>query len=162
MLYLDDNGPNRQAFQAAFRKEFKILLASTANEALRLLGEHTVHVLIADQRMPDMPGTEFLSRVQKGENLPLLDHRALAATHLHKSSPLDRHDLGPLYRLDDPTAVNELRYRRERRSPDFYEWRPAIVKIVCTPTQAQNHGEDCNGTQSLLYGRWHRHSPCPG
>lgn len=64
VLYLDDNGSNRQAFQAAFRKEFKVILAATANEALRSLAEHTVHVLIADQRMPDMSGSQVLRLVR--------------------------------------------------------------------------------------------------
>lgn len=65
VLYLDDNAPNRQAFHAAFRKEFKVLLAKNAQEAWQLLGTNQVHVLIADQRMPDMAGSEVLRLVRE-------------------------------------------------------------------------------------------------
>lgn len=65
VLYLDDSASNRQAFQAAFRKEFKLLLASTAQEAMQLMAESPVHVLIADQRMPGIPGSEVLRLVRE-------------------------------------------------------------------------------------------------
>lgn len=65
VLYLDDNALNRQAFQAAFRTEFMVLLAATAEEAMRILAENDVHVIIADQRMPGMPGTEVLRSVRE-------------------------------------------------------------------------------------------------
>ncbi len=65
VLYLDDSAPNRQAFQAAFRTEFKVLLAATAAEAMRNLAENTVHVIIADQRMPGISGTEVLRSVRE-------------------------------------------------------------------------------------------------
>jgi response regulator RpfG family c-di-GMP phosphodiesterase len=65
VLYLDDSAPNRQAFQAAFRKEFKVLLAATAEEAMNLLAKDLVHVLIADQRMPGLPGSEVLRLVKQ-------------------------------------------------------------------------------------------------
>lgn len=64
VLYLDDNAPNRQAFQAAFRKEFKVLLATTAEEAMEVLANNTVHVLITDQRMPGTSGSEVLRWVR--------------------------------------------------------------------------------------------------
>jgi response regulator RpfG family c-di-GMP phosphodiesterase len=65
VLYLDDSAPNRQAFQAAFRREFKVLLATTAEEAMKILAETKVHVLIADQRMPGMSGSEVLRLVRE-------------------------------------------------------------------------------------------------
>ncbi len=64
VLYLDDSAANRQAFQAAFRKEFKVFLADCPAEALKILAENEVHVLIADQRMPGMSGTEVLRLVR--------------------------------------------------------------------------------------------------
>ena len=65
VLYLDDNAPNRQAFHAAFRREFKVLLATTAEEAWQLLASNAVHVFIADQRMPDVSGSEILRQVRE-------------------------------------------------------------------------------------------------
>lgn len=64
VLYLDDSHANRQAFQAAFRKEFNVFLASTPEEAMRLLSENRIHVILADQRMPGMSGSEVLRLVR--------------------------------------------------------------------------------------------------
>lgn len=65
VLYLDDENGNRQAFQAAFRRDFRVLVAGTVEEAWRLLGSADVHVLIADQRMPGMSGSTFLALVRR-------------------------------------------------------------------------------------------------
>lgn len=65
VLYIDDEAANRQVFAAAFRKEFKVLAASSLEEALRLMGSHEVHVVISDQRMPGMEGCEVLRRIRE-------------------------------------------------------------------------------------------------
>lgn len=77
VLYLDDNAPNRQAFLAAFRREFKVLLAADLEEAWQLLGSQPVHVLIADQRMPDTRGSEVLRLVR--ERYPLVRRMLVTA-----------------------------------------------------------------------------------
>lgn len=65
VVYLDDEPGNRQAFEAAFRKDFKVLCAATLEEAWSLLKENRVHVLITDQRMPGMKGSELLALVRQ-------------------------------------------------------------------------------------------------
>lgn len=65
VLYVDDEPGNLQAFMASFRKNFKVLLATTAQEALDLLNSHEVHVVMADQRMPGTLGTELLRLVKE-------------------------------------------------------------------------------------------------
>jgi len=65
VLYVDDDAPNRQAFQAAFRRDMDILLAGTSLEALDLLSKHQVHVIITDQRMPLTQGHELLRLVRE-------------------------------------------------------------------------------------------------
>lgn len=64
VLYVDDEASNLQAFMAAFRKNFKVLLAGSLQEAWDLLSKHDVHVVMADQRMPGTLGTELLSLVR--------------------------------------------------------------------------------------------------
>ena len=53
-----------------FGERFRILRASSGAEALKLLGElrtrgDQIAMLIADQRMPGMPGTEYLVQARK-------------------------------------------------------------------------------------------------
>lgn len=63
ILYVDDEAQNLVSFKATFRREYEILTARSGEEGLRLLKAHTVHLIITDQRMPGMTGTDFLKRV---------------------------------------------------------------------------------------------------
>ncbi|MFN3311219.1 MAG: response regulator, partial [Thermomonas sp.] len=46
------------------RDGYRLLTASSVNEAFDLLARNEVQVVVSDQRMPDMSGTEFLGRVR--------------------------------------------------------------------------------------------------
>ncbi len=62
VLYVDDEENNLIAFKASFRRYFKIFTALSGSEATKILDENEIHVLITDQRMPGMLGTELLSQ----------------------------------------------------------------------------------------------------
>ena len=64
VLYVDDEPDNLRVFQLAFKREFKILTATSAEEGLQILNENPVAVVLSDQRMPGVTGVEFLSRVR--------------------------------------------------------------------------------------------------
>jgi CheY-like chemotaxis protein len=63
MLVVDDEPDNLDLLYRTFRRDFQILRAASGKEALAVLAEEgEVAVIISDQRMPEMKGTEFLSR----------------------------------------------------------------------------------------------------
>src|SRR5690554_2234012 len=63
ILYVDDEVNNLQAFRATFRRDYKILLAESAKEGRKLLGEEEINIIITDQRMPEETGVEFLESI---------------------------------------------------------------------------------------------------
>ncbi|MEN2280948.1 response regulator [Algoriphagus sp. SE2] len=63
ILYVDDEENNLQAFKATFRRDYKIFLAISANEARELLKNEEVDIIITDQRMPQETGVEFLESI---------------------------------------------------------------------------------------------------
>jgi len=63
VLYVDDLPMNLKLFEAAFKKDYHIILTETPADALRILEEQEVQVLVSDQRMPEMTGTELLELV---------------------------------------------------------------------------------------------------
>lgn len=63
VLYVDDLPMNLKLFEAAFRKDFDILLTESPREALNILENREIQVLVSDQRMPEMIGTELLEIV---------------------------------------------------------------------------------------------------
>ena len=62
ILVVDDEPDNLDLLYRTFRREFRVLKASSGPEALQLLKQQDdIAVIISDQRMPSMSGTEFLS-----------------------------------------------------------------------------------------------------
>lgn len=67
ILCVDDEGNILSALKRSLRKEkYKLLLASNGAEGLKVLSENEVQLVMSDQRMPGMDGTEFLSKVREG------------------------------------------------------------------------------------------------
>ncbi|WP_353932151.1 response regulator [Okeanomitos corallinicola TIOX110] len=63
ILVVDDEPDNLDLLYRTFRRDFNVLKAESGVTALELLEEEgEVAVIISDQRMPEMKGTEFLSR----------------------------------------------------------------------------------------------------
>ncbi|MFZ6722614.1 EAL domain-containing protein [Undibacterium sp. Ji49W] len=66
LLLVDDEAGILSSLSRLFRREnYHILVASGAEEALALLALHPVGVILTDQRMPGMTGTELLARARK-------------------------------------------------------------------------------------------------
>ncbi|WP_298576794.1 EAL domain-containing protein [uncultured Luteimonas sp.] len=66
LLLLDDEENMLRSLVRLFRRDgYKVLTANTVREALDLLASNTVQVIVSDQRMPDMSGTEFLAKVRE-------------------------------------------------------------------------------------------------
>ena len=63
ILVVDDEPDNLDLLYRTFRRDFQVLKASSGMDALSVLTtEGEVAVIISDQRMPEMKGTEFLSK----------------------------------------------------------------------------------------------------
>ncbi len=63
MLVVDDEPDNLDLLYRTFRRDFNVLRAESGIAALEVLAtEGEVAVIISDQRMPEMKGTEFLSK----------------------------------------------------------------------------------------------------
>ena len=63
ILYVDDEENNLYSFKATFRMKYKVLIALSGDEALEIMKAKPVHIIITDQRMPNMTGVEFLEKV---------------------------------------------------------------------------------------------------
>jgi diguanylate cyclase (GGDEF)-like protein/PAS domain S-box-containing protein len=65
LLLVDDEPGAAYALARLFRREgYRILVAHSGHEALDMLATQEVQVIVSDQRMGDMPGTEFLARAR--------------------------------------------------------------------------------------------------
>ncbi len=66
ILVVDDEADTLSALHRLFRRDnYRVLTASSPAEAFELLALYRVQVVLCDQRMPVMSGTEFLSKVKE-------------------------------------------------------------------------------------------------
>lgn len=66
LLLVDDEENVLRALQRVFRRDgYRVLSASRVQEAFELLASNEVQVIVSDQRMNDVSGTEFLGRVKE-------------------------------------------------------------------------------------------------
>jgi response regulator RpfG family c-di-GMP phosphodiesterase len=63
ILYVDDEQNNLMSFKASFRLKYNVFTAISGDEAIKMLKENNIEIIITDQRMPNMTGVEFLEMV---------------------------------------------------------------------------------------------------
>ncbi len=61
VVFVDDEQRVLNSMRVRFRREYDLHLTTLGSEALAILQEHDIDVIVADQRMPEMQGTEVLA-----------------------------------------------------------------------------------------------------
>ena len=64
VLYVDDEEPNLIVFEARLKDYVDIRVASSGRDALKVMNQEEIPVVISDQVMPEMTGTELLAEVR--------------------------------------------------------------------------------------------------
>ncbi|HVJ80410.1 MAG TPA: hybrid sensor histidine kinase/response regulator [Planctomycetia bacterium] len=65
ILVVDDEPEVLASLRSMFRRDYRVLAADGGQSALSTLKNEDVHVVITDQRMPGMTGTELLAAIRK-------------------------------------------------------------------------------------------------
>ena len=60
IMIVDDEPANLRTLERLFRSDYQVVTAPSGAEALALLDQHDVALLISDQRMPAMTGIELM------------------------------------------------------------------------------------------------------
>ena len=64
LLIVDDEPDVCDSVQALLRREFRVLKAHSAQEGFQIMQQEEVHIIMTDQRMPQITGVELLTRVK--------------------------------------------------------------------------------------------------
>jgi signal transduction histidine kinase len=64
LLVVDDEPDVVDSLKDLLRREYRVLGTTRATEGLRLMERETVHLVMSDQRMPEMSGVDFLKRLR--------------------------------------------------------------------------------------------------
>ncbi|MGB3465708.1 MAG: response regulator [Cyclobacteriaceae bacterium] len=63
ILYVDDEAANLRVFKSVFKRDYKVFIAESGMDAINIIKENKIHLLVTDQRMPGMSGVELLEQV---------------------------------------------------------------------------------------------------
>lgn len=106
ILYVDDEENNLISFKATFRLKYNIMIASSADDAMKILNSKPVEIIITDQRMPNMTGIEFLEKVIEKYPEPV---RILLTGYADMNAVIDAVNKGKIYHyLSKPWSEQEL------------------------------------------------------
>ncbi|ENH97739.1 two component AraC family transcriptional regulator [Gracilibacillus halophilus YIM-C55.5] len=76
IVVVDDEPRSRQGIKKTIEKsgidQFDVLTAANATEAMKLIGEKKVHVLITDIRMPEISGLDLLKKLKAKAKDPVV------------------------------------------------------------------------------------------
>ncbi len=106
ILVVDDEPEILFSLRSLLRRDFEVYTAESGAEALRILQEQPVHVILTDQRMPQMTGVELLSRA-RGSHPEAI--RIVFTGYADIKSVVDGINRGRIYRyLTKPWDPDEL------------------------------------------------------
>lgn len=106
ILYVDDEENNLISFKATFRVKYNVLVAISGQEALKIMENKPVQIIITDQRMPNMTGIEFLELVLEKFPDPM---RILLTGYADMNAVIDAVNKGKIYHyLAKPWNEEEL------------------------------------------------------
>lgn len=65
VLFVDDEKRVLNSMRGLFRREYELFLTTDGAEAVKLVAEHDIDVIVADQRMPGLTGVQVLGKVRE-------------------------------------------------------------------------------------------------
>jgi DNA-binding NtrC family response regulator len=129
IMIVDDEPANLRLLERLFRRDYTVVAASSGEEALQLLGQHDVALLITDQRMPGMTGIELLQRTAS-----LRPHmvRIILTGYTDMTALVEAINCGHVYKyMTKPWDNNALRLTVER-ALEHYETNRSLHELEQT------------------------------
>ena len=125
ILYVDDEENNLFSFKATFRLKYKVFTAISGADAIDIVKNNQIHIIITDQRMPEMTGVEFLEEIIKINAAPM---RILLSGYTDMAAVVDAVNKGKIFHyLNKPWSEEELD-QTIQRAYDVYAERQKIVE----------------------------------
>jgi DNA-binding NtrC family response regulator len=127
ILIVDDEPEILYSLRGLLRKDFDVNTASSAYEGFQVLRRQPVHVIMTDQRMPEMTGVEFLRQVRSEYPEAI---RLIFTGYADIKAVIDAINQGSVYRyLTKPWNPDELEAVL-RQAAEEYERRADRQRIL--------------------------------
>lgn len=128
ILLVDDEEDIGSALERLLRREgYTILRATSGYEGLELLAKHEVGVILSDQRMPEMTGVEFLTRVNE---LYPKTVRLVLSGYADLASVTDAVNRGAIYKFLTKPWDNEMLCASVQEAFGHYEMQRTKERLA--------------------------------
>ena len=116
ILVVDDEPEMLYSLRNLLRREFEVYTAGSGEDGIKILQEHEIHLVMTDQRMPQMTGVELLHRM-KSEHPSAI--RLIFTGYADIKTVIDAINQGNVFRYitkpwDPEELVSALRMAGER------------------------------------------------
>jgi DNA-binding NtrC family response regulator len=114
IFYFDDEVACLSLFQETFGGEYDVRTATTLSEARRMLAEQPADIIISDQSMPEIKGTDFLDEVA---TMHPSSYRVLLAGSIHLGGVIPEIGAGTIQLfIPKPWTEHDMQQMLERAS----------------------------------------------
>jgi len=149
ILFVDDEKRVLNSMRGMFRRDFELFLTTEGASAVKIAAENSIDVIVADQRMPGMTGTEVLGKIKQ---LSPRTVRILLTGYADPSAVEGSINVGEVFRfLSKPCPPKLLRETLElaieaaRATPE----PPSVSAAAPTATQPPQSRERDSASESL-------------
>ena len=123
ILYVDDEENNLTSFRAALRRYYHIFTAQSGAEGMDIISKNDIHIIVTDQRMPNMTGVQFLQHIpDEPDNIRMIltgfsDMEAIieaintGKVYRYITKPWDKDEL----KITIDNALEAVRLRRDNK-----------------------------------------------
>jgi DNA-binding NtrC family response regulator len=128
LLYLDDEVAQLDVFEQMFADDYDVRTAETVEDARHMIAERAADIVISDQRMPGVRGSEFLREVAalhpssyrilltgNSKLVEVMQEISSGIIHLFLTKPWTEEHMRQA--LERASAASEIRSKRARRRP---------------------------------------------
>jgi adenylate cyclase len=118
IMFVDDEAANLRLLERLFRNTHDVLTATSGAQALEMLETHDVALIISDQRMPEMKGSDFLKAAAE---LRPQTVRMILTGYTDVGDLVEAINSGVVYRYITKPWINEELQQTVKRSLQHYE-----------------------------------------
>lgn len=139
VLLVDDEPDMLFSLKGLLRHDFVLYTAESAREGLQILAEHPIHVVMTDQRMPEMTGVEMLGKVRSQYPDAI---RIVFTGYADIKAVVDAINKGGLYRYItkpwDPDELIEVLHAACARYDELVERKHLMIDLRTHLAKTQN------------------------
>lgn len=146
ILVVDDEQEILHSLKGLLRRDFLVHTAGSGVEAVRILQEQAVHLVMTDQRMPQMTGVEFLRRVKSDHPEAI---RLIFTGYADVQAVIDAVNQGNVFRyVSKPWNPDEL-VKTLREAGEEYDRLAVRERLLA---DLQTHEQRCAAFDDELRG----------